>query len=116
MSLSQTLRQMIAVLEGERAALAELDLERILLCAEGKSALGERLAGDNGADTLDEECRGLLDAARRMNAVNRKMRNLIAANVSARLEMLAGTTRLYAAPDMPVRVANAPAQPAWHDL
>jgi hypothetical protein len=44
---------------------------------------------------LDEEERGLLDAVTRLNAINRKMRNLIAANVEARLSALTGRAGLY---------------------
>ncbi|WP_202386731.1 hypothetical protein [Qipengyuania algicida] len=116
MALSQKLRQMIALLEGERDALAKLDLERILVCAEGKSAIGDQLSDDYGPDAIDDECRGLLDAAQRMNAVNRKMRNLIAANVQSRLDALAGTTRIYATHEAPVRMATSPARSAWHDI
>ena len=39
------------------------------------------------ASQIDEECRGLLDAARRLNEVNRQVRNLIAANVAAMLKI-----------------------------
>lgn len=106
MALSQTLKQMIALLEGERQALAELDLERILVCAEGKGEISERIA-DHGAEAVDEECRGLLEAAQRLNAVNRKMRNLIASNVQTRLAALAGTPRVYEAPAAPVRLPTA---------
>ena len=92
--LRETLRQMLALLEGERQALAALDLERILTCADGKMQLCERI--ELGAvGSLDEEERGLLDAVTRLNAINRKMRNLIAANVEARLSALTGRTGLY---------------------
>ena len=46
---------------------------------------------------IDEECRGLLDAARRLNEVNRQVRNLVAANVAARLDALTGSPALYRA-------------------
>ncbi|MEA1157669.1 hypothetical protein U8M34_29400, partial [Klebsiella pneumoniae] len=46
---------------------------------------------------IDEECRGLLEAARRLNEVNRQVRNLIAANVSQRLDALVGSPALYRA-------------------
>jgi hypothetical protein len=46
---------------------------------------------------VDEECRGLLDSARRLNEANRKVRNLIAANVSSRLDALTGNSQLYKA-------------------
>lgn len=98
--LSQSLRQMLALLEGERQALAALDLERILVCADGKHNVCQALDG-RGAE-LDEECRGLLDAVRRMNDVNRKLRNLLAANVQARLSSLTGNFTVYQAARAPV--------------
>jgi len=92
--LRDTLRQMLALLEGERQALAALDLDRILTCADGKVELCEAIEGSaHGA--LDEECRGLLDAVQRLNEINRKIRNLIAANVEARLGSLTGRVGLY---------------------
>jgi hypothetical protein len=94
--LRETLRQMLAVLEAERQALAGLDLDAILCTAADK----ERLCGtlDQAAPSaLDEECRGMVDAARRLNEVNRQVRNLIAANVSARLDSLTGAPQLYSA-------------------
>lgn len=102
MSLNQqlrdNLRQMVAVLQSERHALAALDLDAILGCAQNKRELCGRIdaAGPfTESFTLDEECRGLLDAAKRINEVNRQVRNLLAANVSARLEVLAGSPALY---------------------
>lgn len=96
--LRETLRQMIAVLQAERQALAGLDLDAIMGCAQDKTALCGRLddSGSFGeAGVADEECRGLLDAAQRLNEVNRQVRNLIAANVSARLDALTGSPALY---------------------
>lgn len=87
--LGELLRQMIALLEGERQALAGLDLERILTCADGKMDLCHQIER-RATGAIDEELRGLLDAVSRLNAINRKMRNLIAANVDARLSMLTG--------------------------
>jgi hypothetical protein len=90
------LRAMVAVLQDERQALADLDLDGIVGCANDKRALCGTL--DAAAITqVDEECRGLLDAARRLNEVNRQVRNLIAANVAARLDALAGAPGLYRA-------------------
>ena len=94
-SLPESLRQMLALLEGERQALAALDLDRIVTCADGKLQLCNVLDG-RGAE-LDEECRGLLDAVKRMNEVNRKLRNLLAANVQARLSALTGGGAVYRA-------------------
>jgi hypothetical protein len=95
-AIGETLRQMLAVLQAERQALAGLDLDAIMGAANEKRDLCGVL-GDAGADDLDDECRGLLDAARRLNEVNRQVRNLIAANVSARLDALTGTPSLYRA-------------------
>ena len=92
--LHEALRQMLAVLQAERQALAGLDLDGIL----GTAADKRKLCGQmdrGGTFDVDEECRGLLDAARRLNEVNRQLRNLIAANVSARLDALTGTPKLY---------------------
>ena len=107
--LRDTLRQMIACLEVERQALAGLDLDRLMGTAHDKTALCGRL-DDSQIDALDEECTGLLDAARRMNEVNRQVRNLIAANVAARLDALTGSPALYHArgsASSPYSVANA---------
>ena len=94
--LRETLRQMLAVLQEERQALAGLDLDAIMGCANDKRALCGTL-DHSGAGDLDEECRGMLDAARRLNEVNRQVRNLIAANVSARLDALTGRAPVYRA-------------------
>ena len=98
--LRESLRQMVAVLQAGRQALAAVDLDAILGCAQDKRALCGRIdeAGPFASDfIIDEECRGLLDAARRINEVNRQVRNLLAANVTARLEALAGSPGLYRA-------------------
>ena len=92
--LRETLRQMLAVLQAERQALAGLDLDGIMGAALDKRALCGRMEqGETGA--IDEECRGMLDAARRLNEVNRQVRNLIAANVSSRLDALTGRMPTY---------------------
>jgi len=93
--LRDSLRQMLALLEGERQALAALDLERIITCADGKQNICGGL--DTRAAEIDDECRGLLDAVKRMNEVNRKLRNLLAANVQARLSSLTGNFTVYEA-------------------
>lgn len=95
-TMRDTLRQMLAVLQAERQALAGLDLDAIMGAAHDKRALCGTL-DQSGEVLLDEECRGLLDAARRLNEVNRQVRNLIAANVSARLEALTGRVPVYSA-------------------
>ena len=94
--MRESLRQMVAVLETERQALAGLDLDAIMAASYDKTALCGRL-DEAGAEAIDDECRGLLDAARRLNEVNRQIRNLIAANVSARLDALTGAPALYRA-------------------
>lgn len=96
-NVKEDLRQMLALLEGERQALAALDLERIITCAEGKIGICERLESIAGSD-LDEESIGLLDAAKRLNEINRRLRNLIATNVQSRIEMLGGSHGLYRSP------------------
>jgi sigma54-dependent transcription regulator len=95
-NLRETLRQMLAVLQAERQALAGLDLDGILGAAMDKRDLCGRLDQAAVAE-VDEECRGLLDAAKRLNEVNRQVRNLIAANVSARLDAMLGSPALYRA-------------------
>jgi len=93
---NESLRQMLALLEGERQALAALDLERIMTCATGKIGICERLEAISGSE-LDEESVSLLDAAKRLNEINRRLRNLIATNVQSRLESLTGSHGLYRA-------------------
>lgn len=95
--LTGTLRQILAVLECERQALAGLDLEAILGCASRKSELCGHMEILSAEPGLSDELRGLIEAAKRRNEVNRQMRNLIAANVAARLESLTGAVPLYAA-------------------
>ena len=100
-TLRDTLGQMVAVLQAERQALAGLDLDAILGAAAQKTLLCGTLdtSGEfGGALEIDDECIGLLDAARRLTEVNRQVRNLIAANVSSRLDALTGAPALYRAP------------------
>lgn len=92
--LRDTLRQMVAVLQTERQSLAGMDLDGIMGTASDKVTLCGQLEQVT-AEELDDECRGLLDAAKRLNEVNRQLRNLIAANVSARLEALTGSANAY---------------------
>lgn len=96
LQLRDTLRQMVAVLQDERQALAGMDLDAIMGAANDKSMLCSQLEGVEES-AVDAECRGLLDAARRLNEVNRQVRNLIAANVSARLDAITGSPALYRA-------------------
>jgi hypothetical protein len=93
--LRDTLRQMLALLEGERQALATLDLERILTCADGKLELCAAIERCSTSAELDEECHGLLDGVRRLNEINRKLRNLIASNMQARFTALTGQAGIY---------------------
>ncbi len=93
-ALRDTLRHMLAVLEAERQALAGLDLEAILCTAADKDKLCGTL-GQAGVTEIDEETRGLLEAAKRLNEVNRQVRNLIAANVTTRIETLTGVAPVY---------------------
>ncbi len=104
--LRDTLRQMLAVLEDERQALAGLDVDAIMGCAVDKNALCGRL-DTTALEAIDEECRGLLDAARRVNEANRRVRNLIAANVSARLDALTGQPAIYRAQVPHARISRA---------
>ncbi|OYU33135.1 flagellar protein FlgN [Novosphingobium sp. PASSN1] len=104
--LRDTLRQMLAVLEDERHALAGLDVDAIMGCAVDKNALCGRL-DTTAPEAIDEECRGLLEAARRVNEANRRVRNLIAANVSARLDALTGQPALYRANAASARIGRA---------
>ena len=99
-AMREQLRQMIAVLQAERQALAGLDLDALMGTAQDKSRLCGTLDTHSpflSAHGIDDECRGLLDAARRLNEVNRQVRNLIAANVAARLDALTGSPALYRA-------------------
>ncbi len=104
--LRDTLRQMLAVLEDERHALAGLDVDAIMGCAVGKTALCGRL-DTTVPEAIDDECRALLEAARRVNEGNRRVRNLIAANVSARLDALTGQPALYRAHAAAARIGRA---------
>ena len=96
-ALADTLRQMLAALESERQSLAALDLDALVLSAHDKHGLCSALEG-TGRDAIDPECRSLLEAARHQNEVNRKVRNLLAANVAARLDALTSAPGLYSAP------------------
>lgn len=97
MTIKETLRQMLALLEGERQALAALDLDRIMTCAEGKTGICAKLDGI-AKDDLDEETVGLIDAAKRLNDINWRLRNLIATNVKTRMDAMAGSAGMYRSP------------------
>lgn len=105
LEMRAVLHQMLGVLESERQALAGLDVDAIMGCTVQKHALCDRLEHADHA-AIDAECRGLVDAARRLNETNRRVRNLIAANVAARLDALTGQPALYRAEAMPGRVSR----------
>ncbi len=94
MTTRSALRQMLALLEGERQALAALDIQRINTCSTGKMELCDRLEQVR-PEELDEECIGLLDAVSRLNTINRRLRNLIATNVQSRIDSMAGAAGTY---------------------
>lgn len=87
--MADGLRQMIAVLERERQALAALDADGLVGAAREKETLCDALAALD-PQPLDGETRNLAETARQLNEVNRRVRNLLAANVAARIEALGG--------------------------
>ena len=95
--LATSLRQMIAVLEDERQALATLDADELYECTHRKQALCNVLAPIT-PEALDPQTRDLVEAARALNEVNRRVRNLLSANVAARLEALGGLRPAYSSP------------------
>lgn len=95
-TLHDCLRQVLAVLEAERQAIAGLDLDAITIAAQDKSRLCERIDSMEVAE-LDEESAAMLMAARNANETNRQMRNLVAANIAQRLDMLTGSPKIYGA-------------------
>lgn len=90
-----SLRQMIAVLEQERQALASLDADALTCSTRAKETLCDALAPVASRE-LNAEARALAETAQQLNEVNRRVRNLLAANVSARLEALGGPRTTYA--------------------
>ena len=90
------LRQMIAALEAERQALAALDLEALVAATHEKQALCSTLA-PVAALPDEADCRALAQSARALNEINRRVRNLLAAQVAARIDGLAGQARPYSA-------------------
>lgn len=95
--LASSLRQMVAALDAERQALASMNIDVLVLATCEKQRLCADLEGHAVGD-VDAECRGLLEAARHQNEVNRKVRNLLAANVAARLDALTRSPGLYTGP------------------
>ena len=100
--LAANLRQMIAVLERERQALAALDADGLVGAARDKETLCDAMAAI-GPQSLDGEARTLAETARQLNEVNRRVRNLLAANVAARIEALGGPRRMPRATYSPAR-------------
>lgn len=94
--LPATLRQMIAVLEKERQALATLDADELFEAAREKDTLCDVLA-PVVPEALDHETRPLVETAQQLNDVNRRVRNLLAANVASRLEALGAPRAAYQA-------------------
>lgn len=92
--LTNALRQMIAVLERERQALASLDRDELVASTREKEQLCDVLA-PVGPDMLDPDTRALATTASQLNEVNRRVRNLLAANVAARLDALGGPRPTY---------------------
>ncbi len=105
LEMRAVLHRMLGVLESERQALAGLDVDAIIGCTVQKHALCDQLESAD-AQAVDAECRGLVDAARRLNETNRRVRNLIAANVAARLDALTGQPAIYRAEAAPGRVSR----------
>jgi len=94
-TLAANLRQMIAALEDERQALAGLDADQLFDAAHKKEALCNILS-PLGPGLLDQETRELVKTAQALNDVNRRVRNLLAANVTSRLEALGASQHTYA--------------------
>ena len=92
--MTQTVRQMLAVLQDERRALAGLDLAGVVDCAMRKGHLCEVLA-DADTGTIEAPLRDLLTSAARLNDGNARLCNLIAGKVSTRLTALTGRSSLY---------------------
>ncbi len=101
-TLADNLRQMISVLEQERQALATLDADELFEAAHSKEALCEVLS-PIGPGLLDPQTRDLVKTAQSLNDVNRRVRNLLAANVTARLEAMGASQHTYS----PVKAALA---------
>jgi hypothetical protein len=95
-TLATRLRQMVAALEDERQALAALDLDGLMAASHTKLGLCETLES-KPPEAIDSECRALLRTAQQLNEVNRRVRNLLAANVAARLDALSGRGASYQA-------------------
>ncbi|UAB79625.1 flagellar protein FlgN [Erythrobacter sp. SCSIO 43205] len=91
---------MIAVLQDERQALATLKAQTLFDVTREKEGLCEQLA-QFSALSMDDETRALAQTAKSLNDVNRRVRNLLAANVAGRLEALGGQRHAYSATSLP---------------
>ena len=94
--LAANLRQMIAVLQSERQALAGMDIDALLACTADKQDMCTALETEE-VPNVNAECEGLLVSAKQLNEVNRRARNLLSVNVAARLNALTGTGGTYSA-------------------
>ncbi len=95
--LRENLRQVIALLQEERQVLAGLNIASIMdpkLDNVPQCGTLDNSGAFAGDPAWDEECQGLLEAAWRMNEINREVHNLIAAGVAARLDVLSRRTRI----------------------
>lgn len=92
--LTGNLRQMIAVLQSERQALATLEADALFEVTQVKDTLCARIAGFD-PQTIDEEARALAQTAKSLNEANRRVRNLLAANVAERLGTLGAQRHAY---------------------
>ena len=90
----ESLREMISILNDEKKAISSLDIDAIMACSVDKQGLCSGLEEFSGTE-LDEESLSLLETARQINEVNRQIRNLAAANISARIDALRGSPALY---------------------
>ncbi len=97
--LREPLRQLIAVLDKERQAIAGLELDDITIAAQTKLAVCgaiEKISSDD----IDDEIQAMILSARDMNETNRQIRNLVANNIDARIKTLTGSSGLYGRPKL----------------
>lgn len=92
--LAFDLRRMLAALDAERQALAVLDLDALLVATLTKQEVCTSLEAMVEC-AASGECRTMLESAKRQNEINRKVRNLLAANLAARLDNLCQRPGLY---------------------
>ena len=69
----------------------------------GRRKAVDALAEIGPQGLIDGETRTLAETARQLNEVNRRVRNLLAANVAARIEALGGPRRMPRATYTPAR-------------